>query len=126
MTSVVMTSMVENCAAGAVFWRCLLVLVEETSELGGVLSVEDTAEVWTELEAEILEDTAEVFEDTAEVWTEVEAEVFENTAEVWTELEAEVSEDTVEVWTELEVEDVVELEGALVTAEVACELDEAG
>lgn len=61
--------MVENCAAGGVLMRCLLGLVEETSELAGVLDVEDTAEVWTELEAED-------FEDTAEVWTELEAEVF--------------------------------------------------
>ena len=77
--------MVENCAAGVVLMRCLLVLVEETSELAGVLSVEDAAEVWTEVEAEGFVELVDTLV-TAEVAGVLSVLSVEDMAEVWTEL----------------------------------------
>lgn len=104
ITSVVMTSMVDVCTGTGLLWcvliRCLLVAVDETSELAGV---DDRAVVWAELGAEdVLElESALEVDETAEVWVVLETgEVLglgvtlevEGTADVTGELVAE------EVW----------------------------
>ena len=52
----VITSLVEVrtgiVVVGAVLIRYLLVIMDETLEVGDTLDTEDTAEVWTKLEAE--------------------------------------------------------------------------
>ena len=58
-----------TAVVGAVLIRCLLVMVDETSELEGTLNIEDTAEVCTEVEAEGFVELAGALEvsDTAEL-----------------------------------------------------------
>ena len=119
MTSVVMTSMVDvrtgTVVVGFVLIRCLLVTVDETSELEGTVEAEeDVTEVCTELEAEgFMEfDSALDVEDRAELWVVLD---IESTLELDVTLEME---GTAEVVSELDIEEVPELAAELMVEEV--------
>lgn len=131
----------------AVLIRCLLVAVDETSELAGTLDVEDTSELWEELGGEDVwelgsalevDDTVEigVVLETEEVLelgvtekvepTELEAEevwMLDDTVDFVLESALEV-DDRAEVGVELETEEVLEL-GVTEEEEEVWKLDDA-